>query len=68
MKSNCRCGQILDSEKGEELKSFFHKESGMRLTVCDKCAKEYNLTDEKNYYTIDYKKINESQNKTPQPK
>lgn len=53
MKQICRCGVKIDTEKGESLKSYFSNENGMRVTVCNICAEQYELN--KLYYTEDGK-------------
>ncbi len=56
----CRCGNTV-----ENLTSYFHKVEGMRVTVCDKCAERYGLTDTNVYSREEYKNLKEEQKKTP---
>ncbi len=58
----CSCGNHTDN-----LKSYFHKESQLRVTVCEKCAEHNKLNDENKYLSIPYNELTASQNKTPEP-
>jgi hypothetical protein len=59
---NCICGMT-----NIELVSYFNKETGLRITVCEKCADRNNFNNKKKYDSIPYTKITEQQNKTPEP-
>ena len=56
----CRCGGTAKS-----MKSYFHKIEGMRVTVCDKCAQQYGLTDKETWNSSNYTDLKEEQKKTP---
>lgn len=58
----CRCGKHT-----EVLNSYFHKENKLRITVCDDCAMQSGLKDEKKYEVIPINKLTAEQNKTPEP-
>jgi len=58
----CQCGNHSDN-----IKSYFSKESQLRVTVCDECAVSNRLNDEKKYEIVPYKDLTEHQNKTPEP-
>ncbi len=58
----CSCGNHQ-----ENIKSFFHKESKLRVTVCDDCADKKGMTDKKLYDSVEYDKLSIEQNKTPEP-
>ena len=58
----CRCGKDVT-----ELKSFFDKRTGYRLTVCVDCEKREGL-DNKELFTSELlKNMTAEQNKTPLP-
>lgn len=52
-KYTCRCGKRTD-----KLTSYFKNE--IRVTVCDDCAKEYNLINDDKIIQVDYDKIKNS--------
>lgn len=58
----CSCGNHT-----ENINSFFHKESQLRVTVCDKCAEANGLTNKDKYIRIPHKELTSAQNKTPEP-
>lgn len=56
----CRCGST-----GESMTSYFHKVEGMRVTVCDKCAERYGLTDKETWTNTNFTDLKDEQKKTP---
>lgn len=45
--------------------SYFHKVEGMRVTVCDKCAERYGLTDKETWTNTNFTDLKDEQKKTP---
>ncbi len=54
----CGCGKRV-----EKLTSFLHKKTKVRITICDECATRYELKDNDNFYSKDYKDLTEQENK-----
>ncbi len=58
----CNCGKHTDN-----IKSFFHKESQLRVTVCDSCAEQNGLTNKDKYFSVPHTELTKEQNRTPKP-
>lgn len=58
----CNCGSDV-----ERMKVYFHRESGLRVTVCNDCEREKKLVDNKDFYTKELKDLTQEDNKTPEP-
>lgn len=58
----CNCGRDV-----ERMRVFFHKESGLRVTVCNDCEKEKKLNSDKSFYSKELNELTEQDNKTPDP-
>lgn len=59
-KYTCNCGA-----KTEKMISFFHKENGMRITMCEKCGIEMGFFNNNKYTYKLYSELSKEQNKTP---
>lgn len=55
----CRCGGAV-----EDIKSYFHAVEKMRVTVCDKCADKYGLTEKNGWSVKKYSELTEEEKKT----
>lgn len=55
----CRCGKTV-----EEIRSYFSDRENMRVTVCDKCADMYGLTEKNGWRSKNYIELNEEEKKT----
>lgn len=61
-KKLCKCGDYV-----EQLHAYFDKRTGYRITCCEKCAEQHNLTDSGKYERRDYTELSAEQNITPEP-